>query len=175
MRIGNFSAILLGLVFLVLAALVGVILFGWTAPIVTLMQDVSTHFIYSAIAGLVFLLLAVLTFTTVRFGQPEQTAVVTSTKLGQLRISQRTIADIVSRSGLGIDGVKELQPMVVPLPEGININVMAVMQPEVVIPHVVENMQAVIKEDVEKYTGLKVAEVKVMVQSVDAAGTVRAK
>lgn len=175
MRISNLGAVLLGIIFLAMSVFITAVLFGWTGPIQNLLQDIGGNIIYSSLSALGFLLLAVFTFSLIRFGAREEVAIVTTTKHGQLRIAEQTIADIVTRSGLSVEGVKELRPKVHPHPDGMNIHIRVVINPEFVIPSVAEEVQVLVKEDVEKYTGLKVAEVKVMVQSIDPAGAIRAR
>ncbi|MDA8442554.1 MAG: alkaline shock response membrane anchor protein AmaP [Peptococcaceae bacterium] len=169
MRIGNFGAILLGVIFLGIAAFILLIVAGWVGPVQDLVQLISQNLVYAVIAALVSLILAILAFSLVRVGRKDEAAVASSTALGQLRISSQAIEQIVSRAALTVEGVRELHPRVVPLPEGMNIVIKTVMQPEVVIPAVVEKLQGRVKSDVETYTGLKVTEVKVMVQSIETS------
>ncbi|HWJ02916.1 MAG TPA: alkaline shock response membrane anchor protein AmaP [Verrucomicrobiae bacterium] len=173
MRIGNFGAIILGILFLIVAIFITAVMFGWTSPLQTIIQQISDNMIYSGLAAVGFLLLAILAFSMVRFGDKEQIAASTSTQFGQIRISDRTIAGIVSRAGANVEGVKEADPKIFPTPQGIIIQILTVVNPEFVIPKVIEELQAAAKEDVEKYTGLKVTEVKVMVQSLDTASSIR--
>ncbi len=173
MRIGNFGAVLLGFICLLISALITAVMFGWTSPIQNLLTEISQNMVYSAVAAIVFLLLSILSFAMVRFRDKVQVAVSSSTKFGEIRISDRTIEGIVSRAALNIEGIKEVTPRIQPLPEGIKVFIQAVTNPDFVIPHVVETLQDAVKQDVEKFTGLKVAEVKVMVQNVDTPSPIR--
>jgi uncharacterized alkaline shock family protein YloU len=169
----NFGAIVLGLIFITIAALITAISFGWTDPILNLVQNIASNIVYSLLAAIGFLLLAVLAFSLVKVRETEQVAVITASKYGQIRISDRTVEEIITRVGLRVDGIKEITPKVFPLPEGINIGVQVLMNPEYIIPQVIEEMQDLVKTDVEKFTGLKVAEVKVMVRGIDSPTAVR--
>ncbi len=173
MRIGNFGAVLLGFICLLISAFITAVMFGWTSPIQNLLTQIAQNMVYSALAAIAFLLLAILSFAMIRFHSKDQVAVSSSTKFGEVRISDRTIEGIVSRAAMNIDGVKEVMPRIQPLPEGIKVFIQAVTNPEFVIPQVVETLQDTVKQDVEKFTGLKVAEVKVMVQNIDTPSPIR--
>ncbi len=171
----NLGAIVLGILFLAIAALITAILFGWTGPVLNLVQDIANNVIYSLLVAIGFLLLAILAFTSFNARGNEQVSVSTSSKYGEIRITDQTIEQIVSCAGLKVDGIKEITPKVMPRPEGINIGVQALMNPDFIIPQVVEEMQESIKNEVEQYTGLKVAEVKVMVRGIVTTAAVRAR
>ena len=175
MRKANFGALVLGGLFLVISAFIIAVMFGWTNPLQTIVQEISGNRIYSSLTALGFLLLGVLSFSLINFGKRDQSNIATSTQFGQIRISDSTIEGIVSRAGSNVEGIKEVTPRIHPTPEGINIYVKAVINSDFSIPKVVEEMQALVKEEVEKYTGLKVSEVKVMVQSINSAGSNRTR
>ncbi len=173
MRISNFGAILLGLLFLSVSVFITAILFGWTSPLQNLMQTIYENTVYSGLTAIAFLILSILSLSMIRVGERDRVAVSTSTQFGQIRISDRTIEGIVTRAGLNVEGIKEVSPRIHPLQEGMNILIKAVTNPDFVIPQVVENLQVLVKQDVEKYTGLKVAEVRVMVQNIDTPSSIR--
>jgi len=173
LRIGNFGAVLLGLIFLAASVFTTAVMVGWAYPVQNLIDSIPKNTLYSSLAAIGLLLLAILSFTMVRFRGAEPVAAVSATKFGQIRIADRTIEEIASRASLNVEGIKEVVPRIQPLPEGIAVQLQTVMNPGFVIPRVMEELQGMVKEDVEKYTGLRVAEVKVMVQSLDAPSTVR--
>lgn len=66
-------------------------------------------------------------------------------------------------------GVRLVQPVLRQREDGLEVLLNCQLNPESIIPEMSDELQTRIKEDVERYTGIKVAEVKVLVRRFDNA------
>ncbi len=93
----------------------------------------------------------------------------TSSKWGEVRVSQEALREIIARSALTQAGVRNVNSTLKHREEGLEITVIVQYNPDVIIPEVSQDLQVKITNDVEQYTGIRVAEVKVLVRSLEAA------
>ena len=107
-----------------------------------------------------------------RFDEP---AFHTTSKWGEVRVTYDAIKEIVARSAVSISGVRQIETQLHHRDNDLEIRIVAQLDPEVVIPEVSEQVQAQVKVDVERSTGIKVTEVKVLVRSVNAQRQARVR
>ncbi|MPN44998.1 hypothetical protein SDC9_192565 [bioreactor metagenome] len=77
--------------------------------------------------------------------------------------------DIVIRSGYDFPAIRQLQPHLRQREDGIEVLIYAQLNPEVIIPETIEQLQVKVKEDIERFTGIRIVEVKVLVRNVEVA------
>jgi uncharacterized alkaline shock family protein YloU len=83
----------------------------------------------------------------------------------------KALSDIISRSAQAMPGVRQVQPVLRQREDGLEIILNSQFNPEFVIPETAEELQTKVKDDVERYTGIKVAEVKVLVCRLEMTST----
>lgn len=93
----------------------------------------------------------------------------TSSKLGEVRIAQDALQEIIRRSAMEVSGVRQVQVLLREREVGLEVTVAIQFDPNVVITEVSEELQLRVQRDVEHYTGIHVAEVKVLVRSQETS------
>ncbi|HHY25484.1 MAG TPA: alkaline shock response membrane anchor protein AmaP [Desulfitobacterium dehalogenans] len=91
----------------------------------------------------------------------------TVSQLGEVRVTVDAIGDLIVRSAQSKNGVRLVKPLIKQREDGLEILLDCQFNPETVITEVSEQLQTQIKEDIERFTGIKVAEVKVLVRRLD--------
>jgi len=149
---------------------------GWWWPYALLDQALiwlRAHPWESMAVAAFCLLLGLLLFTRQR-PHPELSFTIPS-KWGEVRVSQAALQEIVVRSSLELSGVHQVYPDLQQRADGLQITVASHFEPEVVLPDIAEEIQAKVKQDVERYAGIRVAEVKVLVKSFEQVRPARVR
>ncbi len=144
---------------------------GWTAPI-EMLQLSLTRYNDRMIIGTV---VAVFMIVSIRFllhalsseGRPNQ-AVVHETSIGQVKISEEAVANIVTRVVNQVRGVREVSPRVVFSPDGINILVRVSLLPETHIPQTTDEIQNKLANYMSEVAGINIKAVKILVESISS-------
>lgn len=110
-------------------------------------------------AGLLLLGLVLLVLPRERAERSFQT----SSKGGNVRISQEALREIIARSAAALPGVLQVRSKLKAQERGLQIMLSCQFEQNELIPQTSEKLQAKIIADVELYTGIKVTEVKVLV------------
>ncbi|XWX60784.1 alkaline shock response membrane anchor protein AmaP [Desulfitobacterium sp. AusDCA] len=164
-------AYLVGVFFIIAAGWILAITVGWNLPYDVLEQALfwlKIHPWEDVVLSACLLVLGILPFLRPRSQRHEQTFL-TSSQLGEVRMTEAAMQDIIRRSAQILPGVQNVQPNLRQREDGLEVLVYVQLKPEFIIPDTAEKLQGKVKEDVEHYTGIKVAEVKVLVRSLEAA------
>ncbi|MDR3288184.1 MAG: alkaline shock response membrane anchor protein AmaP, partial [Peptococcaceae bacterium] len=158
-----------GVIIMVMAVWILAIATGWGLPYNLVDQGLAwlRNSPWESVVIAVFLLFIGMLFL-VRRTHSGMTVVMAS-KYGEISITEEALREIVARSCLEHDGVQQVQANIRQRKEGVEIIISSQFSPEVVIPRLSEEMQTKVKEDVEHYTGIRIAEVKVLVRGLQAA------
>lgn len=166
--VDDLLAYLVGILFVVISGWILAIATGWSLPYDILLQGVywlKAHSWESLVLAICFLILGILPF--LRSRKTTEQSFHTSSKWGEVRITMEALGDIISRSAHEMTGVRLVQPVLRQREDGLEILLNCQLNPEAVIPDMSSELQTRIKDDVEHYTGIKVAEVKVLVRRSD--------
>lgn len=169
-------AYLVGVFFIIAAGWILAITVGWNLPYDALEQGLfwlKFHPWEDIVLSACLLVLGILPFLRPR-SRHEQTFLASS-QLGEVRMTEAAMQDIVRRSSQILHGIQQVQPHLRQREDGLEVLVYAQLKPEFVIPDTAEKLQGKIKEDIEHYTGIKVAEVKVLVRSLETVRQSRVK
>lgn len=93
----------------------------------------------------------------------------TSSKGGNVRISQDALQEIIARSATALPGVLQVESNLKEKETGLQIMLSCQFEQGECIPKTSEELQEKIKADVELYTGIMVTEVKVLVLRLEKA------
>jgi len=99
----------------------------------------------------------------------------TSSKGGDIRISQDALQEIIARSAKSVPGVVQVKSSLKQRDAGLEIIVSSQFEQGVLIPKLSEEILTKVKEDVELYTGIIVAEVKVLVRQLEKVRSARVR
>lgn len=157
-----------GIVLIIISGWIIALVTGWNLPYVLLtdgLEWLRVHSWESLVLGIFFLVLGLLPFFRPR--KKPDISFGTATKWGEVRITGEALVDIVSRSAHALPGVRLVQPVIRQREDGLEIILNSQLNPEFIIPETSNELQVRVKEDVEHYTGIKVAEVKVLVRRLE--------
>lgn len=99
----------------------------------------------------------------------------TSFKGGDVRISHDALQEIIERSAMALPGVLQVKTNLRQREAGLEILVLCQFEQGVLIPQISGEILKKVKEDVELYTGISVAEVKVLVRRLEKVRSVRVR
>lgn len=162
---------------MIVAGWILAIMSGWSLPYEILSEGLFWLRVnpwQDAIIAACFLLLGILPFLKPRQRRAEPSFLIPS-RLGEVRMTEPAMKDIIIRSAQTLPSVRQVQPNLRQREEGLEVLVHAQVNPESVIPEIAEQLQSKIKEDMERYIGIKVVEVKVLVRNLEVARQSRAK
>jgi uncharacterized alkaline shock family protein YloU len=149
---------------------------GWGLPYVLLVQGLEwlkSNPWESIIVAAVLLLLGLLFF--IRPRESSDRTFQTSSKGGNVRISQDALQEIIARSAMALPGVLHVKSNLRERETGLQIMISCQFEQGELIPKTSEELQAKVKADVELYTGIMVTEVKVLVLRLDKTHLTRVR
>jgi uncharacterized alkaline shock family protein YloU len=94
---------------------------------------------------------------------------------GDVRISQEALEEIIARSASVLSGVVQVHSSLRERDNGLQISISCQYEQGVLIPQLSKELKEKIKHDVELYTGISVAEVKVLVRRLEKLRTARVR
>lgn len=153
--------------FTVLFALFSAVMLGWAAPLYLLRE-----FFYPGRPELfwsvmvIVILIGVRLFCVSLYKPRGRHVVLAETSLGQVKVSLQAIESLVEKVVSQFNGVREVKPRIVAVPQGVGIQVRASVTPDVKIPEVSMEIQNRVKERVLEVTGITVNTVKVSVENI---------
>jgi uncharacterized alkaline shock family protein YloU len=161
-----------------LAGLVILIPFGLFIPYSMAIKVVENNFYTYRWAffalGLVFILLNVKLLIGLLIGdRTGRLGIVKYTSEGEVNISFETIKSLVLKTVSGVKGIKDVNVMVKPGKENINIFIKALILPDTNIPQTVKEVQEGVKNYIQTITEVPVGEVKVMVTDIASSSKLR--
>lgn len=119
-----------------------------------------------ALVGFVFLLVSVrFLLSGIRYRRGTET-VIHNTSLGQVRISLNALETSVIRAAKDVVGVKDIKVKILRNGDNISVILKVSVMPDIAIPETTDDIQKNVKSYVEKITGIKVNEIKVIVDGI---------
>lgn len=164
---GLFDRFLLGIytfLMTVLFALLSAAMLGWSVPMFLLRYGRPEIFWpFMVIAILVGLRLLWVSLSGKSSGRQ---VVLTESALGQVNISLQAIESLVEKIVSQFNGVREVKPNIITVPQGIGIKVRVAVTPDVNLPQLSEEIQKRVKSRVLEVTGITVTTIKIMVENI---------
>jgi uncharacterized alkaline shock family protein YloU len=131
--------------------------------------------IVSVAAGLFIFILSVFCFYISLKTNKDRKAVSKKTGIGEVRISIPALETISLSSVRKLDGIKDTRVTVKNAGDGVSIDMKVVLFADTVIPLLSEDIQTRVKEAVENSTGIKVYDVRVLVDNIHSNPVYKAK
>lgn len=162
---------LLALIFAAAGVALGAVAIAYLplALLQTSLEAVYGNRNFIVLAGVMVLLAGVLLIASLRRRQCVET-ISQQGPLGEVRVCFKAVESLVLKASRRVKGIREIKTKIVFSGNGIVIFLRAVIYSEQLIPQLTAELQAVVKEDVEKVTGSNVAEVKVMIENIITDG-----
>jgi len=149
---------------------------GWGLPYILLangLEWLRANPWESTVVAAALLLLGLLLF--VRPRESTDRSFQTSSKGGNVRISQDALQEIIARSATALPGVLQVKSNLREREAGLQIMVSCQFEQGELIPQRAEELQTKVKADVELYTGIMVTEVKVLVLRLEKSHLTRVR
>lgn len=118
------------------------------------------------VIALIFLVLSIMfLFSGVRSNKDKK-SISRLTHIGEIKISLNSVESIALSASRKLMGVKESKAYVAKLEDSVSIVIKTVILTDVNIPSLSEDIQIKVKTAVEETTGIKVSEVRVLVENI---------
>ncbi|OPY57534.1 MAG: hypothetical protein A4E55_01587 [Pelotomaculum sp. PtaU1.Bin035] len=157
--------------FTVVLVLFSAVMLGWTAP-----QFLLSELFYPGRPEMFWPLMVILILAGAKLfwtgiNKPVKGGkhvVLTESALGQVRVSLKAVENLVEKVVSQVDGIREVKPRIVSIPQGVGIHVCATVTPEINVPEVSLEVQNQVKERVFEVTGISISTVKVSIENISA-------
>lgn len=121
------------------------------------------------IAGAVVAFIGIFLVLNMLFTKKEKIAKVSGNDIGQVTMSMDAIQSMINRTVSNIGGIKEVTPKLKIVGDKVAICLHITVQSDMIVPELGTAIQKAVKEDLETMAGVAIAEIKVLVSSVDGA------
>ena len=101
-------------------------------------------------------------------------ATISSGEGGDIQISLQALDNLIQRAAQGVQGVVDTKNKIKPVDSGIAIFIQAGVKPDISIPDTTVLLQQEVKQQLETMAGVKVLEIKVLVNTIAAESKVKA-
>ncbi len=153
--------------FTVLIALFSAVMLGWTAPLYLFRNFFAPgrpEIFWPVIAIIILTGLRLFWISLSRPGGRH--VVLAETSLGQVKVSFQAIESLVEKVVSQFNGIRDVKPRIITVPQGVGIQVRASVTPDVNLPEVSGEIQNRIKERIQEVMGITVNTVKISVESI---------
>lgn len=159
------------LLLLIVAGSVVMSAFGMGQPLayVNAAFATSQNRMIAGVVGIILVVLAVILLGWgLKFKRSAQSMVIDSNLTGEISITVPAIKTIIMRAVKKVEGIKEIRPVVSSRPDGLQIYLHLMVNPDCSMEEMGQSIQKVVKEYVEKIGGVQVAAVKILVDDFKA-------
>lgn len=129
------------------------------------MPNPSSRFLMLIISFLFFILSVTFLFSGFKSGKDKK-GVSKHTNIGEIKISLNSIENIALAASRKLAGIKDSKADVFRQEDGVSITIRLVVLPEINIPGLSEDIQVKVKASVEECSGIKVNDVKVVIENI---------
>jgi uncharacterized alkaline shock family protein YloU len=129
----------------------------------------SQNRMMAGVVGIILVVLAIILLGWgLKFKRSAQSLVIDSNLSGEISITVPAIKTIIMRAVKKVEGIKEIRPVVSNRPDGLQIYLHLMVNPDYSMEEMGQSIQKVVKEYVEKIGGVQVAAVKILVDDFKA-------
>ncbi|HCF71756.1 MAG TPA: alkaline shock response membrane anchor protein AmaP [Syntrophomonas sp.] len=159
------------LLLLIVAGSVVMSAFGMGQPLAYINAAFATsqNRMMAGVVGIILVVLAIILLGWgLKFKRSAQSLVIDSNLSGEISITVPAIKTIIMRAVKKVEGIKEIRPVVSNRPDGLQIYLHLMVNPDYSMEEMGQSIQKVVKEYVEKIGGVQVAAVKILVDDFKA-------
>lgn len=170
--IKNIIFMIYNIIFLALCGIIVSIAVGFSAPLEMINQAFATplnRMISGTLAILLIFLIIIILIKGLRRTSLPDNVDLSNNDIGNVAISTSAIKNFILKTVKQIDGVKEVKTQVLKGDGGVNISLHMMVNPEKNLPELSSLTQTKVKEYLEQVVGLKVAEIKILVDDIKSA------
>jgi uncharacterized alkaline shock family protein YloU len=131
--------------------------------------------VISVLAGLGIFAVSLYCFYIAVYSNRDKKAVGKKTGIGEIRISLSAVETIALSSIRRLEGIKDMRAIVSNSGDGISVDMKVVLYPDTIIPMLSEDIQDRVKKAIEDTTGIKVYEVRVLIDNIHSSPAYKAK
>ena len=155
------------LFFTFLLALFSAVILGWRAPLFLFRDPFAPNRPEIFRPVIAILILTGLRLFWISLSRPRgRHVVLKETSLGQVKVSFQAIESLVEKVVSQFNGVRDVKPRIITVPQGVGIQVRASVTPDVNVPEVSSEIQNRIKERMQEVMGITVNTVKISIESI---------
>ncbi|HBQ26722.1 MAG TPA: alkaline shock response membrane anchor protein AmaP [Syntrophomonas sp.] len=165
----RFLLFLYNLLLIILSGLLIAAAIGRPEPLKYIEIALSTtqNRIIMGVTGVLLLTLGIYVFISTIKLQPRVKSVEIDHSLaGEISITIPAIKLIIMKAVKKVEGIKEIKPTVNSRPDGLEVYLHMMINPDIGVPELSKNVQDAVRKYLEDIGGLKVAEVKVLVDDL---------
>ncbi len=161
------------LIMLALAGCVIALSLGWSQPL-TYLTGATASLENRMILGAVGIILGIIALFMLFWGlmpaKRTDSVVVSTGAAGEVSLSVAAVKAIIMKAVKQVDGIKELRPEVGSSTQGVTVKLHTMISPDQSVPDTAQSLQKVVADNLEELGGLKVAQIRVLVDDFSAAG-----
>jgi uncharacterized alkaline shock family protein YloU len=121
-----------------------------------------------AVVGVLILALGIFVFlSTIRMKPRVKSFAIDHSLDGEVSITVAAIKVIITKAVKTIEGIREIKPVVNDSPNGVQVYLHMMINPEKSVPELSKNVQEIVRKNLEDIGGLKVAEVKILIDDLN--------
>jgi len=158
------------LLFILLALVAGAAAIGRPEPITYIQIALSTsqNRLLVGIAAVLILIFCIYVLISFLRVKPRTKSVAIEQSLaGNVSITIPAIKVIIMKAVKSVDGIREIKPEVDSGIDGVRVYLHMMINPDISVPLITKNVQEAVRKNLEEIGGLKVAEVKVLVDDLN--------
>ncbi len=159
---------LFDLVFMAIMAGVLALALGFGQPLQWLNEVLNTtreRFITGGAAGAGLLVGIFVLLASLKSDEPPVTTVLKG-PLGEVSMTVPAVKQIIMKAARGVEGIREVRPLVKFTRDGVRVFLHLMINPDYRVPEMSENLQNQVSRHLEEIGGLKVLEIKVLVDDI---------
>lgn len=161
------------LLLLVVAGSIVMSAFGMGQPLAYINAAFATsqNRLIAGTLGIILVILAIIMLASgLKLKKRPQSIIIDSSLSGQISITVPAIKTIIMKAVKKVEGIKDIRPVVTSRPDGLQIYLHLMVNPDYSMEEMGQSIQKVVKEYVEKIGGVQVAAVKILVDDFKAEG-----
>lgn len=164
--------LLYSLVILVAGGYLLIVAFAWVPEDLSLQaverlyHDMNTMVPVTSVTVIIMLISLRFLYVALRSGRGGTPSIDQRTEYGDIRISIETVENLALRAAGRVKGVKDLRARVRISHTGIDLTIRAIVDGDTPIPVVTEDIQRLVKDQIEEITGIPVSDVSVFVANI---------
>jgi uncharacterized alkaline shock family protein YloU len=154
--------------YLIISVFLVIVALGWTSPVYTLenyLLLISNRWLMGLTGMVLFIVSLTLFLGSFRI-KPAKVAAIHETTLGTIKITITALEHLVLKSAQGVQGIREVKPLLKRNQNGLSIELKVQMMPDVDIPSITENLQKTVREYLLKTTGTTVQDIRILVNRI---------
>ncbi|GAV25661.1 hypothetical protein ciss_15940 [Carboxydothermus islandicus] len=160
---------LYGFVTVILLFCFMLVVLGWHLPIIyikNMLFDVQLRTALFAFLLVLFLLGLRVVVLSLKTQHKRDKGISLEGELGQINVTFDTITALIKRVAGKIPGVKEVRPVLQAYPEGLGVEVVVRVLPDLNIPETSKRLQEEINSYIQESLGIKLSRIKIKVEDI---------